>query len=266
MKKIAVAAGAFFIALLGAWALGQKFYEVPVLMYHQVDVPSEEKGVYVSPENFERQMEFLKAHRYHVVPLENLIQDLKAGKQIPFKTVAITFDDGNENNFENAFPVLKKMNFPATIFMISENINRPGWLTEEDLKILDESGIVIGSHTANHAFLPPLAPEAAESEITRSKQKLEKILGHPITIFSYPAGGVTPEIEKMVEKAGYEGAVTTNYGKKPHDPYALHRIKVGDSSANLFNFLAKTSGFYTLGKKRVSYVPAENSAADGTRE
>ena len=110
-----------------------------------------------------------------------------------------------------------------------------------------------------HAFLPERSMAEAEEEIRASKQTLETILGHEVALFSYPAGGVTPEIRTLVEKAGYRGAVTTNYGKWKHDPYALHRIKVGDSAANLFKFWAKTSGIYHLGKKRVSYRPDDAS-------
>ena len=256
MKKKVLAvvffsAAALFLALSYLRGL----YEVPILMYHRVDISDREPGVYVRPENFERQMEFLKVHRYHVLPLQDLIRDLKSGRKPRSKSVVITFDDGNLDNFRNAFPVLKKMGFPATIFMITDNIGRPGWLSAEDLKILDESGITIGSHTVTHAFLPEHPAGRIEEELRGSKKALEALLGREVTLLSYPAGGVTPEIRALVEKMGYAGAVSTNYGKTRHDPYALHRIKVGDSASNLFNFWAKTSGFYHLGKKRVSYKP-----------
>jgi len=124
-------------------------------------------------------------------------------------------------------------------------------LSEEDLRILDGSSIAIGSHTAHHAFLPSLLVEEVKKELGDSKQALEKILNHPVTLFSYPAGGVTTAIEPLVKETGYEGAVTTNYGSTYHDPYALHRIKIDEGSGNLFNFWLKVSGYYHLGKKRV---------------
>lgn len=249
--RVALAAAALLAGL--AFFAQSRFYEVPVLMYHLVDVPVKESSVVVHPDSFEKQMEFLKLHRYRVVPLEKLIEDLKQGKTPPPKTVAITFDDGTLDNFRNAFPVLRKMGFPATIFMITSNINLPGWLSEEDLKILDESGITIGSHTVHHAFLPKLSLEEVRRELIDSKKTLEAVLGHEVTLFSYPAGGVTPEIEALVKEAGYAGAVTTNYGDRRHAPYALHRVKVSDSARNLFNFWLKTSGFYRVGKKTVEY-------------
>lgn len=226
-------------------------YEVPILMYHRVEDVAEKSSTIVSPAAFERQMEFLKVHRYEVLSLQELLELLKKGKNVPAKAVVITFDDGTVDNVKNAFPVLKKMDFPATVFMITRNIGQPGWLSEEDLRILDAEGVSVGSHTQTHAFLPKLSEEDAEDELRESKKHLEEILGHPVTLFSYPAGGVTEPIRAMVEVLGYEGAVTTNYGKTHHDPYMLHRIKVGESSGNLFNFWIKTSGLYHLGKKRI---------------
>lgn len=229
-------------------------------MYHLVDYahPNSPSPT-VTPETFEAQMQFLKVHRYHVRPLAEVIADLKAGKKIKPRTVCITFDDGTEDNFKQAFPILKKLNLPATIFMITGNIGKPGWLSEKQLKILDESGVSIGSHTVTHAYLPKLSEEAIKRELTDSKVELERILGHPVTLFSYPAGGTTPEVRAMVQSAGYEGAVTTNYGKTVHDFYGLHRIKVSESN-NLFNVGVKVSGLYHLGKKRVSYKPGPDQA------
>lgn len=231
------------------------FYEVPILMYHHVEHSSEPSGVNVTPESFERQMEFLKLHRYHVMELSQLIALVKSGQKLPPKTVSITFDDGYVDNLDNAFPILKQMDFPATVFMITSNVGREGFLSEEDLRILDASSIAIGSHTAHHAFLPELSRADAQTELIDSKKELERTLGHPVTLFSYPAGGTTPALEALVKEAGYEGAVTTNYESRPQDPYALHRVKISDASGNVFNFWLKTSGYYSLGKKRVVAQP-----------
>ncbi len=240
-----------FILILGLFLFYRANFETPILMYHHIGDPSEASGVNVSTETFKRQMEFLKVHRYRVISLADFLKELKTGRRIPFRTVVITFDDGHLDNFKNAFPILKELNFPATIFVITGSTNKKGWLSEEDLRILDDSGISIGSHTVNHAFLPGLSAREAFLELTESKKRLEKILGSPTTLFSYPAGGVTPEIIGLVQKAGYEGAVTTNFGRRRHNPYALHRIKITEAGGNLFSLWIKTSGLYHLGKKRI---------------
>ncbi|MCG3176227.1 MAG: hypothetical protein MOGMAGMI_01173 [Candidatus Omnitrophica bacterium] len=242
-------------ALAGLWWVLSMNYELPILMYHIIDRPPAEgrSSVHVSPEVFERQMEFLKVHGYRVIPLSEAVRLYKEGRPIPRKTVVITFDDGTLDNFDHAFPVLRKMDFPATIFMITSNIGQEGWLGEQDLKILDQSGIEIGSHTADHAFLPSLKNDAEiEDQLLRSKARLEEVLGHPVSLLSYPAGGFNSRIAALAQLAGYEGAVTTNHGRPRGNPYGLHRIKVSESGANLFNFWLKVSGLYHLGKRRIA--------------
>lgn len=254
MKRTAagLALATLLFCAAAGWA-GPRLYEVPILMYHRIEPARDSKpdSTRVSPAIFERQMEFLKVHGYRVVPLSELARDLRAGRPVPQKTVALTFDDGTLDNFTYAFPVLKKMGFPATIYMITRNIGKEGWLSEEDLRILDESGIAIGSHTASHAFLPGLNPGLIPQELSESKQRLEAILGRPVDLFSYPAGGVTPSIERQVAEHGYTSAVTTNYGRGRHDVFALHRVKASESGGSLFGFWAKISGYYHLGKKRI---------------
>lgn len=247
MKKTVFAV----LAVLTIFLFYKAHYEVPILMYHHVGDPSDRSSTNVSTEVFERQMEFLKIHGYNVITLEDLIGHIRLGQSIPWNTVTITFDDGYLDNFENAFPILKKMNFSATVFMITSNIGKENWLSEEDLKILESSGIAVGSHTVNHAFLPDISMEQVIKELRESRNRLEKILGHPVFLFSYPAGGVTKEVKVLLAKEGYKGAVSTNYGDKAHDLYALHRIKITDANGSLFNFWIKTSGLYHIGKKRI---------------
>ncbi len=250
MKKIALV----IVCISGLFLFYNANHAVPVLMYHHVGKASEKLNLNVDAETFERQMEFLKIHHYRLMSFEDFIGHVQLGQPVPWNTVVITFDDGYLDNFTNAFPVLRKMDFPATIFMITGNIGKDGWLSAEDLNILESSGITIGSHTVNHAFLPELKKGEVVSELRQSRNQLEKILGHPVFLFSYPAGGVTQEVKKLVEEEGYHGAVTTNYGKSRRDVYALRRIKITERDGNLFSFWAKISGLYSLGRRHVKLI------------
>ena len=125
-------------------------------------------------------------------------------------------------------------------------------MSDEDLRVLESSGIAIGSHTVSHAFLPELKEEEVILELRQSRNVLEKILGHPVFLFSYPAGGVTEAVKKLVAQEGYHGAVTTNYGRSRHDVYAIRRIKITEGDGNLFSFWAKVSGLYSLGRRHVA--------------
>ena len=239
------------LAIMGGFLFFKQNTQTPILMYHRVENLPGVCNLSVSAETFERQMEFLKVHRYHVIPLAELLDRIKTGKSIAPKTIVITFDDGFLDNIENAFPILRKMNFPAVVFIITNNINKKGWLAEEDLRILDQAGVSVGSHTVHHAHLPDLKPDQIFFELRDSKRRLEEILGHPVTLLSYPSGGYNSQIQDIARKLGYEGAVTTNRGRDYRDAYALHRVKITEANGSLFNFWLKVSGVYLYGKKRI---------------
>lgn len=242
-RKRWIFAGFLFLAYAGLSGA----YLTPILMYHHIDNRSQEWKLSVSPESFARQMEFLKAHRYRVMPLSEYIELLKTGKKIPKKSVVITFDDGYDDNFTNAFPVLKKMGFPATIFVQVDGIDREGYMASEDLLILMENGIEIGSNTTHHSWLPDLKGAELEQEIAGSKAFLERKFDDPVTLFAYPGGGFTREARQRVVEAGYEGAVVTHPGPgyPNRDPFALKRIRIARSADHLLVFWLKVSGFYT---------------------
>jgi peptidoglycan/xylan/chitin deacetylase (PgdA/CDA1 family) len=239
---------ALSLLLLLAYAGLGRAYSTPILMYHHVDERWQEWKLSVSPASFARQMEFLKAHRYRVLSLGEYVDLLRSGRPIPKKSVVITFDDGYDNNFTEAFPVLKKMEFPATIFIQVDGVGRKGYMTWDDITILLENGIEIGSHTMHHGFLPDLSDADMRKEIYESKAVLENQLQRPITLFSYPGGGFNAEARQHVIDAGYLGAAATHPGPDhpDRDPFALKRIRISRTSDNLFVFWLQLSGFYTL--------------------
>jgi len=125
-------------------------YLVPIAMYHSVNpvMRQEVKRLIISPETFERQMRFLKSHHYNVLPLNSVATLIKEKKKIPSKTIAITFDDGYKDNYIYAFPILKKYNLPATIFIITDEVGRGDRLSWDEIKTMQDSGIItFGSHT-----------------------------------------------------------------------------------------------------------------------
>ena len=170
--------------------------------------------------------------------------------------VSLTFDDGDPSHLDVAIPEMDRRKVRGTFFVITARMGNV-----EPWKQAAAAGHEIGSHTANHAFLPSLDSAVAENELKTSKKRLEEILGHPVTLFSYPAGGFTSRIRALVEEVGYIGAVTTNHGKEKKDPYALHRVKMSESGGSLFNFWAKISGLYQTGKKRA--VAADMNEGSG---
>jgi len=236
------------IALLTAAVLYAKSqYVVPVIMYHNIDERSAVSRLSVSSESFERQMNFLKSHKYNVVKLEDLAGMLKKNK-LPSKTIAITFDDGYGNNYTNAYPVLKKLGLQATIFIIPAMVGTDGYLTWSQIAEMSESGFIeIGSHSMAHPWLPTQPKENLDPEIRGSKLTIESRLNKEVNAFSYPLGGFNKDVREKVIEAGYKIAVTTNPGKKypKHDLFAMKRLRISSTSDNLFVFWFEITGFYT---------------------
>jgi len=228
-------------------------YVIPILMYHSIDLSqSKEVLLTVTPEVFERQMRFLKEHNYQVITLEEVADIIKNKKKVPARAVAITFDDGYKNNYTYAFPVLKKYNFPATIFVIINEMGAPAGnsLTWDDILSMQASGLItIGSHTLTHPLLTELtSAERIKNEIEGSKKALEEKLGREVNTFCYPAGRFNGKIRQVVIDAGYKVAVVTNPGKKTSDSdiFAIKRLRISRNCDNLFVFWIETSGYYNF--------------------
>ena len=231
--------------------LAPKYHVVPIVMFHRVETTEEYKPNSVDPEIFEFQMNYLARHRYNVIPLDELMEAIDKGKTLKKKSLVITFDDGTEDNYSVAYPVLKKYNFPATIFMVSTFIDQEGFLTSDQIREMNDSVVNFQSHTRTHAYLPEISAEQQKQEIAGSKKDLEKLLGNPVEYFSYPVGGYNEAIIQLVKDAGYKGAVTTNRGltRWNKNMYELKRVRFGERDTNGFTLWAKLSGYYNLFRK-----------------
>ncbi len=248
-KKVWLSVLAVAVVIAGGiWGWTSRLYVVPVMVYHHVNNADPNRQDTVSPERFEWHMAYLKKHHFNVLPLSALVQIIKQGNPLPRKSAVITFDDGSEDNFQYAFPVLKKYGFPAAIFVITDIINTEGYLSTAQMKEMLAHGIEIGSHTRRHAYLPGFLGKILVEEIKGSKDTLEQELGVTITSFAYPSGGFTEEVKKLVQTSGYESACTTNrgYDRFNRDVFELKRIRFSDQDNRTDYLWMKLSGFYNL--------------------
>ena len=117
-------------------------------------------------------MDYLAANNYSVISLSELLKGLRVG-QLPLKPVVITIDDGFKSTFTLAYPVLKKYNFPATLFLYTDFIEKNSYsLTWEEIREMTKNNIEIGSHTLSHCnFLQYKENESNDSYISRMKKK-----------------------------------------------------------------------------------------------
>ena len=226
-------------------------YVVPILMYHHVGIPSGKWRLNtVSEKSFEYQMCFLKRHGFQVISFDDLVEGLQKGHAFTRNTVVLQFDDGYEDNYKYAFPILKKYGFPAMVFLISDAIDAPDFLTWDQVKEMEKYNFLAGAHTRRHVYLPRVSLIQAQDEIAGSKKIIEAHLGHSINYFAYPTGGFTEDVKNLVKEAGYKAAVTTNRGKDRfnQDLYELKRIHMSNTDDEYSGLVLwfKLSGYYNL--------------------
>ena len=216
---------------------------VPILFYHRVAEPAGtflHNGMTVTPQHFERQMAYLAAHGYHTVSFTQWYAHLQSGASLPVKPVIITFDDGYQDVYVHAMPILQKYGFTATLFVVTGDVGGTNdWdrikgfdsvslLTWDELKIMVDAGFDIEAHTVSHPHLTRLSPAQAAEEISGAKTALETHLGRKIDTFCYPYGDYNRAIENIVRDSGYSGAATTKFGvaRGGRDLFAFRRINI----------------------------------------
>lgn len=226
MKKI------FVLLILMAMVIASPVYaekHVPILVYHSIDQFSGHgsKGLYVTPENFQKQMQYLKEHGFTLLTFERW-QDRK----IVSKPIFITFDDGYKNNL-NAFAILQKLKDnhftpSATIFIISDFVDRSNRLNPEELKMLSRSGIFsIQSHTATHPDLTKTIDY--ENQLNVSKEKIKKMTGRPVIALSYPYGKYNDRVVLETKKYylyGLTDSSKQNAKDKDNENFMLPRTYI----------------------------------------
>lgn len=225
-----------------------------ILMYHQVDVPRSEleHRFCTPPEEFSRQMKWLKDSGYLAVTLDDILRHVTGTTPLPSKAVHITFDDGFIGVLEHAAPVLSELGMPSTLFALAGRIGatnewmwhrqfpRRALVSGEHLRMLAMEGMSIGSHTCTHVRLPEVSVEEAQSEIAKSKDELENLLGKEVAHFAYPYGLFTPDIRDFVSMVGYQSACSTRPGfnRANEDRYLLRRIDIAGTD-HLWQFQQK---------------------------
>lgn len=216
---------------------------VLILCFHEIGsaglkAPSAQKALYLPPLAFEKIVRYLKQNGYTFMTLSQVHDQWASDKDLPNKTVAITFDDGYESVYTYALPIAKKYKVPFTDFIIAGDVNVPGHLTEEQLRDMLSTGLVeIGSHTFDHYNLKYLSREEQEKQISSSIQYLERILpGYKITSFALPYGQYNDETKEALAKYGITMDVTTQFGiaHKGDDWLLLPRVYINALPAYVY--------------------------------
>jgi peptidoglycan/xylan/chitin deacetylase (PgdA/CDA1 family) len=211
-----------------------------VLMYHSVI--EGDNSLSLTSEKFESQIKYLKENKFKFLKLD----DLKDGAIFEEKSVLITFDDGYEDNFLIAAPILQKYNVPAVFFIATglvgsevKGLKMMNW--EEIKKISINNLFEIGGHTVTHRKLHKLNLEEAEKEIKESKRVLEEKLDKPIRVFAYPYGRYNNSVLEIVKSSGFKWAFSTRPGclQEGFNKWQIHRFGIDNFRAQFFKDIFK---------------------------
>jgi len=222
------------------YKLSVKKPSIRALIYHNVtDAPvSGDWAQMTTPRDlFDRQMHYLKSNGYNVITADQVAELLITDRDIPLRTVTLTFDDGYRDNYRNAFPILRKYGFNATLFVTAGFIGRDKaggaeYLNWQEAREMRKSGtFTFGCHSFSHRKLARLKKDELIKEIREAKNIIETGLNEKIGIFAYPFGwhnAFDKRVSETLREEGFSCAFTAIHGAitKKSDLFGLRRMRV----------------------------------------
>lgn len=228
--------------------------QVPILMYHHVSDSHTTNvldwSLTVNPLSFTQQMDYLKAQGYHTITFNQFFNALYYGGPLPTKPIMLTFDDGYEDAYQFAYPILRQHGFSGMFYIITGKVNWQGQMTWSQLREMLVHGMQMGSHTIHHVDMGQVllnSPEQAQQELQLSQLSLQQNLGIVIQHFCYPSGEpfrhgslyTRQHIVALLAQNGYVDATTdpgmTGFTQQSANPFVLLRIRV-DGRESLLSY------------------------------
>lgn len=232
------------VTINNQYYIGEKNIDIPIFVYHNIvkeDTEVQYDYMQTTKDTFEEQITGLKNVGYHFIDYKDLVEYQKGNKKLYKKSCIVTFDDGYEGVYENAYPIAQKYNIPFTMFIIINNMETDGAITWQQAKEMTDSGLVtIASHSMNHPEFTSLSVQEAVINVNQSYENIEQKLGNSdIKIFTYPYGLHTNEQIQALKEEGYIQNLTDNKINKSKDLnlYGLHRCY--PLSDSIYKMMAK---------------------------
>ena len=208
---------------------------IPILCYHNLG-PESKGRLLLAGSKFEEQMRYLKANGYRVISMNEFVEFTRLGRQLPRKSVVLTFDDGYKSFMQYAYPILKELGFTATLFVYTDYVgagkNAFSW---QDLRELVAAGFDVEAHSKTHGDLRRIAgePDATylkrmQAELGQPQELFKRNLGQPRAIIAYPYGSWDESLLGRLAEYGYvEGFSVRRQGNASFvRPLAANRSQI----------------------------------------
>jgi peptidoglycan/xylan/chitin deacetylase (PgdA/CDA1 family) len=193
---------------------------VPILMYHYISTPPSATdkirvGLSVTPEMFEAQIKLLVDNGFTTMTLFDLYSQLATGQALPAKPIILTFDDGYVDNYQNAFPVLKKYGQTGTFFVLTgpADVKNPAYLSWDMIEEMSRAGLDVQLHAKDHVDLRQRRYEDLVWQVIGGRQSIEAHTGKPVVFMAYPSGKYDDAVLKFLASNNFWAAVTTESGR-----------------------------------------------------
>jgi len=242
---------------------GRNRIRIPILMYHRISDSKPETAhpyyqTVTNPEVFASHIKFLHDNNYLTISLDDAVSYMESSKHMSARQLVITFDDGYQDFYTHAAPILSEYGFTATVFLPTAYIgeeprrfNGAECLTWSQVRELRDAGVHFGSHTVTHPQLSHLKLENIRHEVLFSKQTIEDKLGSTVRSFAYPYAfpeadlNFRRRLQSLLEDAGYKNGVSTIIGRAGGigDRFFMKRLPVNSWDDSRF-FKAKLEGAY----------------------
>lgn len=201
---------------------------VPILLYHFVSPGEPPDSWTVSSRQLSHHLDLIKQLGAHTLRATEYAQACRETSLPDHPIVLITFDDAQSGVADIALPLLAERGLVATFFVTTDMVGTTGNVDRAALRAIDPDVMEIGSHTVSHVELDVIRRDHLREEVSDSRQRLEDIIGRPVTSFAYPHGYHRRLVCDAVKDAGYETAhaVRNALSYVGDDLYALARLTV----------------------------------------
>lgn len=210
-----------------------------IFMYHRFG-EDEYPSTSIKLEQFEAHLAELKSGDYNVMALPDIIKALENGTTLPDKTIALTIDDAYLSVYENAWPRLKELGLPFTLFIATDPVDQgiQGYMSWMQIRELSKNGVTIGSQTASHLHMAAADYLTNQRELEKSNARFKEKLGTRPTLIAYPYGEVSQSVEKLAQASGFVAGFGQHSGvaAKTPDMYFLPRFAMNENYGDIKRF------------------------------